>query len=166
MPVEGIAGWFQNMRGRCTPGGNAPAIITQQQGGLGSRAGKAELAVVADAARGRGIVPQRAQPLTDIGVTQPNDIFFAHCLYRIESLRRHELDGPGAVLADMGEQPERVSGGDVEAAGPARQNLLVVRQQAPHEGIDGGVRMFTARQWHGQRDGITMLSPCVGVDEA
>src|SRR5690242_12437208 len=59
----------------------------------------------------------------------------------------------------MRKQAERIARGYVELPAPARECLFVVGKQAPQKGVDGGVRMLAADQWHRQRQGNRIRAP-------
>jgi hypothetical protein len=131
MAIE-MAGWrLQDVRRWDAPRGDAPPVILQEQCGLGLSAGEAELAGVMRQPPCRVIVPQRLQTLGNIGSVKPFDVVFRAISYGVQTIGRHELNGACTILADMGDQRKNIACGNLELRSPAREHLLVVRQEAP-----------------------------------
>src|SRR6185369_16165981 len=85
-----------------------------------------------------------------------------------EALWPRELNGPGAVLADVRDECERVACGDLEAAGPSIEHELVVGQEPPQKRLDRLVAVFGDDQGHRQRErkGFARRAPVVAVAQA
>src|SRR5713101_7601720 len=104
-----MAGWrFQDVRRRDAPGGNAPTIILQEQGGLGLSSGEAELPQVARQSPRRVIPPQRLQTLGNDGFVEPFDFVFRATAYGVQTIGRHELSGARAIPADVGDESKNI----------------------------------------------------------
>src|SRR5260370_712765 len=103
-----MAGWrFQDVRRRDAPGGNAPTIILQEQGGLGLGSGEAELTRVTRQPPCRVILPQRLQTLGNVGFVKPFDFVFRATAYDVQTVGRHELHGAPATIASISTAPGR-----------------------------------------------------------
>src|SRR6266536_4507442 len=132
--VEARDGRLENVRRRCRAGRITPlpGRGVEMKRGPGLRAGQAELTGAGEMPGGR-VTPEDSQALRDAFLGQrghgarPGE-------QRLDAVVGDELDGTGAVLTDVGQQRERVAGGDLEIAAPALQHPVVVRKQSLAEG--------------------------------
>lgn len=107
----------------------AAAALVEVERRLRLRTSETELTLIADSP-GRGtILAQIAKAVANLRVGEQLDVLAAGNLVAM----RKELDGTGAVAADILQQGKRISGGDLEPLRPSGEGLLVIRQQPPEE---------------------------------
>ena len=118
-----MAGWrLENVRRWDAPGGNAPPIVLQEQGGLGLSSGKAELTHVTGQTPGRVILPQRLQTPGNVGFIKPFDFIFRSISYGVQTIGRHELNSTSAIFTDMGDQGKNIARRNLEFRGRRVRN--------------------------------------------
>jgi hypothetical protein len=66
----------------------------------------------------------------------------------LNPLRSHELHSAGTVFADVGDECECTSSGDLEFPSPAIEHELVIRQEPPKECLNSGVPVLDCSQRH------------------
>ena len=145
-----------------------PTDLVEGECGLRLRASEAELAGEAGTEPRGGVGPQLAQAIRDLPLRQRFDRA-RQGDQLVERPRLAELDGAGAVVADLRrEQRERRRHGHTELAPPAVEDVGVVRQKAPEPGTDDPVGVHADRRSHGhrQRRGARVVEVAVVVAEA
>jgi hypothetical protein len=160
--VEILLSWrFEDMgRGRRARGNPPPASIMKERH-LGLRARQAELPTVARESPGPLPLEEIPNSFRHLRVTEPLDMALVMFERGLQAARRQEPHRARAFLPHVGEEYERIPGGDLKTPRPILQNAVVVREETLHERTDDGVAVLTTGQWHreGKRIGIPAILP-------
>jgi hypothetical protein len=84
-----------------------------------------------------------------------------------QSFRADKLNGSGAVLAHMGNQPEDILRRHLEAFAPILENPIVIGQQPPQERLYPSMAVSCGGERHGERERIRIgvVPPRLAVSE-
>jgi len=119
-----------------------PGSTCEHKRRLWLRSRQAELTRVGRPSPRRMILAKNLKAFRNFSFTEPANFSGGSLPYRSQPLGPHELHSSRAILANVGNQGERASRGNVKLPAPTRENYLIVREQSPEKRIDLPVAML------------------------
>src|SRR5580658_8389718 len=105
---------FQDVGRRQATGWDAPPIAFQQESSLRLCARQTELPGVAGKPPCGVVLTQKPESFGDLFLIKPFDAVRGAAQHLVKPLWPNELHGAGAILADIGDQAERIAGGNLK----------------------------------------------------